>query len=297
MFLTADDRETPAEAPPRPARAGRHNHWATRNPDHYIDYPRLQPLGYLAEIRLIQRAQAGDIDARNDLWIHFARLVLSVVNGFHLTEDVLADAVQEGCIGIKRAIEKFDIERLNSFSSYAWPWIHQHIQRFLATKGFTHYFPPHLFQDYIKYRRELQNCPLPGDAARLESRWRMLDEHRYLRLRRIHALLDARPIHDVDPSEHPLVRDVEPDDSRPLPEVCSELLAKLPSRDREILELRFGFKGGREHSLREIGELYHLTKERIRQIEERALERLRELARHHHLDYATDLPDDEAPSA
>lgn len=294
MFATADERETPAEAPPRPVRTVRGNHWANRNPDEFINYPRLQPLGYLTETRLIQRAQAGDIEARNQVWVHFARLTLAVVNEFHFPDDVLADAVQEGCIGIKRAIEKFDIERLNSFSTYAWPWIQQCIQRFLASKGFTHHLPAHLFQDYLKYRRELRDCHEPEAAAELDRRWRLRDERRYLQLRRLHALILAGPIQDVAPSQHPSIRDEQPEDSRPLPEVCRELLAQLNPRDRKVIELRFGLRDGHEHTLKEIGDHLGRTRERVRQLEARALKKLRKLARNLRDDYATELPDDES---
>ncbi len=277
MFQTADRVDSQEDRLPRQTNR-RLNHWAKLIPEDFVRYPRLEPLGYLAEARLIQRAQAGDLEARNEIWMHYARLVLAVINEFQCPDDLLPDAIQEGALGIKRAIEKFEIERLNSFSTYAWSWIRQHIQRFLATRTFTLYFPSHLFPDYLQYRRELQNCPLPGDAARLELRWSLRDDRLYRRILRIHALIAALPIHDVEPGNHPLTRDEEPDDSRPRAAICRELLNTLSPRDRDVLELRFGLSDGRERSLREIGEGLHITRERVRQLEKRAIQRLQQRA-------------------
>ena len=133
----AENESTPsivADSPTKPLavndRFGRYNHWRKRNPDEFVSYPKLNPLPYLKESRLIQLAQQGDIKARNEVWMHYARLVLSVVNRFSIPDRLLADAIQEGSLGIKRAIEKFEIERFHSFSTYAWRWIYQYIQRF-----------------------------------------------------------------------------------------------------------------------------------------------------------------------
>lgn len=295
MFQTNElEQDALAPSSPRVRPERRRNHWATRNPDDFIRYPRLKPLGYLEECRLIRQAQNGDLTARNEVWMHYARLALAVVNEFHFPEELLSDAVQEGCIGIKRAIEKFDIDRLNSFSTYAWPWIQQHIQRYLASRSFALHFPSYLFRDYLHYRRELRACRDQADVLRVEREWRERDESRYLRLRRIHALIETEQIEDVAARDHPAVTEAEADDWSPPPETCRDLVSRLHSRDREIIELRFGFVDGRARSLQEIGDLLGLTRERIRQIEHRALKKLRKLARKHHPHYATDLPDDEA---
>jgi RNA polymerase primary sigma factor len=290
MFVVSPEREDRDEA----RRPVRRNHWAHRDPDAFVRYPRLPVLGYVAETRLIQRAQAGDIAARNEVWLHFLRLALAVVNDFHVAECNLADAIQEGAMGIKRAIEKFDPERLNSFTTYAWPWISNHIRIHLVSNSFGRHCPAYLFRDYTAYRRELRNCHEPDHERDLERRWLARGVRRYRLIRRFHSFSKSIPIHDLKPREHPARSDEDENDWRPPIEVCRELVARLHPRDRTVIELRFGLQDGRERTLREVGEQLHLTRERIRQIEACALKKLRRLARKHHPDYANELPSDEA---
>lgn len=264
---------------PRPRHAPRDrrrcNHWATRIPDDYVCYPRLPSLGYLEESRLIRRAQQGDIAARNIVWMHYARLTLSVVNQFRIPESSLADAIQEGQLGFVRAIERFDIERLNSFSTYAWYWIYQQIQRFVESRLFPIRLPAHLFPLYMRYRRELRHCHEPGDVGELHLRWFRDEPKQSPCLFRFIALVSAVPIHDIKPAEHPAVRDAEPDDSPDLNALCLELLQTLKPRDRYVLERRYGLNQQARANLREIAETLDLTRERVRQIQRVAEKRLR----------------------
>jgi RNA polymerase nonessential primary-like sigma factor len=275
----------------------RSNHWATRNPDDYASYPRLEPLGYLVEARLFQHAQAGDIEARNTIWIHYARLTLSVVNRFRVPDDLLADAVQEGNLGFVRAIQKFDLSQLNSFSTYAWQWIYQHIQRFVECRALPFPIPAHLFSHYFRFRRELRLCHESGDEAKLHVRWTMDEPGRLRRLIRIHALVSAIAIYDVEPNDHPLSIDREPNDAPSPHELCQELLATLKQRDRRVLERRYGLNGLACESLREIGDDLKLTKERVRQIQRVAERRLRVSFRKLRYRFAETigLPDADAP--
>jgi RNA polymerase nonessential primary-like sigma factor len=251
------------------------NHWATRNPDDYVNYPRLPPLGYLEESRLIRRARQGDLAARNAVWLHCARLTLSVVNQFRIPETWLADAIQEGQLGFARAIERFDIERLNSFSTYAWYWIYQQIQRFVESRLYPIRLPAHLFPLYMRYRRELRLCVEPGDEARLRDRWSRDEPLQYSFLYRFRIRISTEPIHEVRPREHPAVLDAEPDDSPDHNALCLELLQTLKPRDRYVLERRYGLNQQARASLREIAETLGLTRERVRQIQWVAEKRLR----------------------
>ncbi len=258
----------------------RTNHWGTRNPDDFISYPRSEAWDYLVEMRLIQCAQQGDINARNAVWMHHARLTLSVVNCFRIPEHLLSDAIQEGCIGLKRAIEKFEVERLNSFSTYAWQWIYQSVQRFLVYNVLPLRVPPLLFSDYLRFRRELRRCREPGDEAAVVDRWWQANSGLYTRIVRLHAVVVIRPTHFIDEAEHPCISDEEIDETPNWTDICREALRVLKHRDRSIIEKRYGLFGGRTMNLRELGEEENVTRERIRQIQFRAEKKLQRRCAH-----------------
>src|SRR5689334_9946041 len=98
----------------------RRNYWATFDPSEFAAFPKLEPLPYLKECRFIERAQTGDVEARNIVWTHHLRLVYSVANQFNFHENDLPDALQEGAIGLSRAVARFEIHRYAAFSTYAW---------------------------------------------------------------------------------------------------------------------------------------------------------------------------------
>jgi RNA polymerase sigma factor (sigma-70 family) len=253
----------------------RSNHWATRNPDDFVRYPRLEPLSYLIESKLIERAKAGDIEARNDVWMHYARLTLSVVNHFRIPDHLLPDAIQEGCIGLTRAIQKFEIERFNSFSTYAWRWIYQYVQRFLVDNVLPLRLPSYLFPEYMRFRRELRECKAPGDENALMARWHRKNPRLYARIIRVHSVIHMVPSHLLERRQHPCSHDEEFVEHPNWDSVCREALQTLHERERSILQKRYGLYGGKPMNLREIGDEMHLTRERIRQIQDKAEKKLR----------------------
>jgi RNA polymerase sigma factor (sigma-70 family) len=268
-----EDRDPPKPRP-KPLNA---NHWAYRNPDDFVSYPRLPQLSYLQECRLIERAQQNDIDARNEYWIHHLRLTLSVVNRFRIPDAILEDAVQEGVIGIKRAIELFEIDRLNSFTTYAWLWISQSIQRFLSSHLYRAHIPDYLFRRFRKFRREIQTSVGLEDRAAILQKWAADNGRLYRSLQSIFPLVEALPLEWVDHEEHPSYTEEEgeAEETESVVQSCRAAVATLRDRDRLIIEKRFGLAGHRRMSLREIGDELHLTRERIRQLEFRALKRLK----------------------
>jgi RNA polymerase sigma factor (sigma-70 family) len=262
------------DSAPQKPRSNRRNYWCNRNPEDFVNYPKLEPLPYLKESHLIRAAQAGDIDARNEVWMHYARLVLSVINEFHVPEHLLADSIQEGVMALAKAIEKFEVERLNSFSTYAWHWICNGIQRFLVRNLFPLRFPDYLFDDYMRFLRELRKCVEPGDEAGCRARWHGLDRRLYVRMMLIHAAVHPLALPDADARSHPKVFDVLQQGELELTAICHEAVHSLKRRDRAIISMRYGLFGGRAMTLAEIGHKLKLTRERIRQLQVEAEARL-----------------------
>jgi RNA polymerase sigma factor (sigma-70 family) len=261
---------------PAPARCHhkRANHFAKHPPERFVRYPKSKPLLYSVESRLVRLAQAGDEDARNRLWVQHLRLVLSVVNDFRIPEALLSDAIQEGALGIKRAIEKFEVERYNSFSTYAWRWVYQYIQRFLVGDLFLARLPSYIFPDYMRFRKELNAAGTPDDERRVYDRWRAADRKTYHRVLLVHAMTEVVPSHLLERADQPPAPDEEEPEKTDWKGLVADSLRVLHDRERDVIVLRYGLSGEPAMSLKEVGKRYGLTRERIRQIQEKAEQRL-----------------------
>lgn len=282
----------PHAAAPCRVRHGRKNHWAKCPPERFVRYPKSKPLPYYIESRLVRLAQAGDEDARNRLWVQHLRLVLSVVNDFRIPEALIPDAVQEGALGIKKAIEKFEVERYNSFSTYAWRWIYQCIQRFLVGDLFLARLPSYIFPEYMRFRRELLAAGTPDGERRVYDRWRSGGKT-YHRVLLVHAMTGAVPAHLLDRATEPDAPEEAAPDETDWKGLVADSLRVLHDREREVIILRYGLSGEPAMSLEEVGKRFDLTRERIRQIQEKAERRL-----HRHLKDDARLPfDDPAEDA
>lgn len=282
MAVTELDSQPPdaaAEAPPPSARRSkrrrRKNHWAKQPPEEFVRYPRSEPLPYLKECRLVRLAQGGDRDALRQLWVQHLRLVFSVANHFRIPDALLADAMQEGALGLKVAIEKFEVERYNSFSTYAWRWIYQNIQRFLVAHLFVARLPDYLFPDYMRFRRDLTAAGTPGGEQAVFDRWRGGDARTYRRVLAVYAFAEPVPVHLLDREAHPVAPAEEPPNEIDWRAVVGDALRTLKDREREVIILRYGLSGAEAMSLKEVGQRYGLTRERIRQIQAKAERRLR----------------------
>jgi len=248
------------------------------------------------ELTLARAAQAGDLDARAELARCNLRLVISIARGVATSggRDLpLDDLVQEGCLGLLRAIEKFDPDKGFKFSTYATWWIRQAIGRALAEKGRAVRLPIHIHEKLSKLRRAesayLAYHGAPATDAELAAvlGWTVaqVSERRAAHRTSRPASLDdatspygddAEPLYAVVPDPASL----EPTDAvagRERRELVAELLALLPDRQRAILILHYGLDGGERHTLEQIGQALGLTRERVRQLEAAALERLRAL--------------------
>lgn len=268
---TTDDQEPDRwrrrfDEPSRFRSKRKRNHWAHVDPGEMTLLPKYKPLPYLREARLIQAAQNGDVAARNEVWIRNARMVLSVANQFHIPSSLLPDAIQEGNVGLCRAIEKFDVERLNAFSTYAWAWIWQRIQRFLTRQGFSIPIPAHLFSRYLKHRRLMNGRALDREDDPDEA----LDS----RLVRIHALVSAESLSLLPKSAHPPGGTFDRDRQEAIASIVKNALKALTPRQRLVVVRRYGLLGGRPRTLDQVGREMGVTKERVRQIQKVAEGRL-----------------------
>ncbi|MGC4033101.1 MAG: sigma-70 family RNA polymerase sigma factor [Tepidisphaeraceae bacterium] len=251
------------------------NYWATLSPRDYVVLPDVKPLEYLAQTRLIREAQQGDLAARNKVWVHNARLVLSVANRLNIPRELIADILQEGTIGICIAIRKFDIERYGELSTYAWWWIKQRMMRSLHHQRFRTHVPTHLYADYCRFKREFRERSLRNDWFDWFVDQVAASPTRYQTFRQLQSLHDVSALANA--------RRIACDGSDPVATAWAKefdafmqsCLNELDERERCVLSRRYGLDGGQEMTLEEVGQELSVTRERIRQVQKNAEEHLR----------------------
>ena len=239
------------------------------------------------EVDLAMRVEAGDVQAKRELTEANLRLVVSIAKKYVGRGMPFLDLIQEGNMGLMKAVDKFDYTKGYKFSTYATWWIRQAITRGIADTGRTIRVPVHMVETINKTLRmtrqllqELGREPTPEEVAdRLgvpASRVREV-----LKISRDPVSLDT-PIGEDGDS---FLGDFISDELSENPETAVEesalqldlhrALDSLTERERKVIELRFGLADGRERTLEEVGSLFHVTRERIRQIEAKALRKLR----------------------
>ena len=236
------------------------------------------------EVELAKRIERGDRRAKERMINSNLRLVVSIAKRYQGHDLPLLDLIQEGILGLIRAVEKFDWRRGYKFSAYATWWIRQAVQRAVANKSRTIRVPVHVIDQERKIRRAedrlaaaLGRPPEDRETAReLElpvARVRSVREapRTVTSLDRPVGLEEGVPLHELIPGPA-----LEPFEDIEIPlhrEALSAAVARLPEREREVIRLRYGLEG-EPLSLAEIGRRLGMTRERARQIEEEALERL-----------------------
>jgi RNA polymerase primary sigma factor len=251
---------------------------------YYHEINRYPLLSAEEEIDLARRVQSGDQNARRTLILANLKLVITIARSFSSYGVPFLDLVEEGNLGLMKAVTRFDPEKGFRFSTYASWWIKQAIVRAIANHSRTIRIPIHVFQLMMKYialepQLEQKGLTKEEQASRLgvsRKRYRMIqglvENVRALdlansvdALNQLSRSIESEP--GIDP-EKIILQMMENEN-------LGELMERLSTREKLILRIRYGFDDGEPHTLAETGKVIHVSRERVRQLEMRALRKLK----------------------
>lgn len=240
---------------------------------------------------LVEKMMKGDMDARNHLVEANLRLVVSMANHYNGLGLTFQDLIQEGNIGLMKATEKYDPSKGYRFSTYAVCWIKQAMTRAIANQGRAIRLPAHVSENLYKLKKVMRELTVALSAepsvAQIAKAMKLPEDQVKTLMEHMDDVssLDVTVGEDEDTTVGALIEDttfqspsaqIEASDTL---NTVNAVLDTLPEREADILRYRFGLKGDRPHTLEEIGQIYGLTRERVRQLEDKAMRKLRHPAR------------------
>jgi RNA polymerase primary sigma factor len=240
------------------------------------------------EIELAQRMEQGDAEARKTFIESNLKLVVSIAKRYRAVGVPLEDLIQEGNIGLIKAVDHYDYRRGTRFSTCAVHWIEQHIRRSISHLKGAIYVPQRIIDELHRLNRAreelMQELKRPPTVEELSEHLKMPIEHLedLMEIPTDAASLDALIDEDMETSLGDILKDESatmPDDDMMTmsKEELERMMRRLDARDRNILEMRFGLNGEPERTLEEIGHTVGLSRQRVRQIIESSLRRIRRL--------------------
>ncbi|NIA13035.1 MAG: sigma-70 family RNA polymerase sigma factor [Nitrospiraceae bacterium] len=248
------------------------------------------------EIRLARRVQGGDGEARHKLIVSNLRLVVSIAKKYLYYGLPLLDLIEEGNLGLMKAVERYDPERGCKFSTYATWWIRQAVTRSLSNQGRTVRIPVYVTDNVARYKKTAEALYIKsGKHPSAEEVAEQLGI-KVAEARRLRGFVEG--LSSLDNMDSTSI-----DDGRGIPETVEirkvdraiaqfeldqqmeELMDQLTPREAKILRYRYGLMDGKAHTLEETGRAFSLTRERIRQIEKDSMRRLRSFVSDHPEDF------------
>ena len=247
---------------------------------------RIPLLSTTEEVRLARRAQQGDGEARRKLIVSNLRLVVSIAKKYLYYGLPLQDLIEEGNVGLLKAVERYDPERGCKFSTYATWWIRQAITRALSNYGRTVRIPVYVTDNIAKYKKAAEELyiktgkkPEPEEVARVLG-------IKVAEAKKLQSFVeDVSPLDKLETTDEDAGRGI-PESLEPrrideaiaqieVDQQLEQLMQQLTGREAEIMRFRYGLMDGEAHTLEETGKQFEVTRERIRQIEKDAMKRLR----------------------
>ena len=240
---------------------------------------------------LVEKMMKGDMEARNHLVEANLRLVVSMANHYNGLGLTFQDLIQEGNIGLMKATEKYDPSKGQRFSTYAVCWIKQAMTRAIANQGRAIRLPAHVSENLYKLKKVMRELTVALSAepsvAQIAKAMKLPEDQVKTLMEHMDDVssLDVTVGEDEDTTVGALIEDttfqspsaqIEASDTL---NTVNAVLDTLSEREADILRYRFGMKGDRPHTLEEIGQIYGLTRERVRQLEDKAMRKLRHPAR------------------